>query len=609
MNIRLIPKLMSCLGVIGLLTTGFVQAEQAAKPNIILILTDDQGYGDLARHGHPLLNTPHTDRLHDESVRFDNFYVSPSCSPTRAALLTGMHEFRNGVTHTLEPREHLYKGATIIPQLLKPAGYTSAFIGKWHLSDRPGYGPAARGFDWCSSNQKGPHKHFDPLMIRNGVRTERKGFREDIYFDEAMDFIDEQEGKPFFCYLATYSPHTPLDAPADLIAKYSKDVNEKHATYLAMIENIDQNVGRLTEFLEKRGLAENTIVIFMNDNGVTVGLDVYNAEMRGCKATIWHGGSRAMSFWKWPGKWKPHTVNSLTAHLDVVPTLCEVAGVEIPDALQAELQGYSLTPLLENAEAPKWAHENRKLFQAVGRWPSGTAASHKYAMCGVRKGHFLLMRSESCTDPVCEEFQSQCSTMRSVRKGLTTTTYANGTAQTHWGVTPRGQWILFDTKNDPGCQTDLSQAHPELVAELVASYDNWWDEQYPVMIERGGDLGDPMESANAARRVRLAAAKVAAQRLKETEAGGSTTFKRMDTNGDQQVTREEYVALFSKAFVSIDTDNDGALSSEEVKFPAFAKADSDGNGFLSPAEHSALYAEQFDSRDDNNDKVLTASEF
>ena len=156
------------------------------RPNIIFILTDDQGYGDIARHGHPYLESPHMDQMHDESVRLDNFYVSPSCSPTRAALMTGMHEFRNGVTHTLTPREHLYTGATILPQLLQSAGYTTGFIGKWHLGNSKGYIPADRGFDWCSTNVGGPHQHFDVEMIRNNKRFPTKGFREDAFFDEAI---------------------------------------------------------------------------------------------------------------------------------------------------------------------------------------------------------------------------------------------------------------------------------------------------------------------------------------------------------------------------------------------------------------------------------------
>ena len=147
----------------------------AARPNIILILTDDQGYGDVGRHGHPVLETPNLDRMYDDSVRFDHFYVSPSCSPTRAALLTGMHEFRNGVTHTLEPREHLFKGAVTLPQILRDAGYKTGWIGKWHLSYRPGYAPHQRGFDWTATNPEGPRDHFDVDIIRNNKRIPTKG--------------------------------------------------------------------------------------------------------------------------------------------------------------------------------------------------------------------------------------------------------------------------------------------------------------------------------------------------------------------------------------------------------------------------------------------------
>jgi arylsulfatase A-like enzyme len=592
------------------LMTAAVQA--AKQPNILFILTDDQGYGDCGAHGHPILETPNLDRMHDQSVRFDNFYVSPSCSPTRAALLTGMHEFRNGVTHTLEPREHLWKGATTLPDLLKTAGYKTGWIGKWHLSYRPGYAPHERGFDWTATNQEGPRDHFDVEIIRNNKRIPTKGFREDVYFDEAMTFINECGDQPFFLYLCTYSPHTPLDAPEDLIAKYkAKGLNNTHATYLAMIENIDQNLGRLTAFLKERGLDENTIVIFMNDNGVTEGLDVYNAGMRGCKATIWQGGTRAMSFWKWPGKWAPKTAENLTAHLDVLPTLCELAGAEIPEDVQSELQGFSLVPLLNGTS---WDHDDRYLYQNVGRWPAGTAASHKHAMCAVRKGRYLLMRSAECSDPECEKYKSQCATMRAVRKGLTTTTYAYGTAQEHWGVTPLGRWVLIDVKNDPACQNDLSASHPELVASMIKSYDNWWDEQFPVMMARGGDDGDPQESAKAAALARKAKAAVAARKAAAktpaTDAESqSDMFKRLDADDDGKVTKDEYLDLFVPTFSSKDTDHDKVLTATEFPSAASFKAgDVNQDNMLTEDEFKAMYSRQFDNRDANKDGVVTADE-
>ena len=457
------------------------------KPNIILILTDDQGYGDMAVHGHPHLETPNMDKMHAESVRFDRFYVSPSCSPTRAALLTGMHEFKSGVTHTIQPREKLHKDAVTLADLLKSAGYKTGFVGKWHLGNSKDYAPQYRGFEWYAKNAKGPHNHFDVEMIRNGKRRQMKGFREDSFFDEAMAFIDESKNQPFFLYLCTYSPHTPLGAPQNLLDKYkAKGLNDNHAAYLAMIENIDDNLGRLDNFLEKRNLEEDTIVIFINDNGVTVGLDVYNAGMRGPKCTVWEGGTRAFSFWKWGTKWQPNTVESLTAHLDVVPTLCEIADVAIPEKTKKELEGFSLLPLLQKGE---WDHDNRLLYQNVGRWPSGTAADHKEAMCGVRKGNFLLVHSQGCDDKVCKKYPSQCTTLRNVKKGFIHATYTTKNAQFHWGVS-KG-WQLFDVKKDPACQNDLSDQFPELVDELKQSYSDWWDAQFPIMIKRNGDAGAP----------------------------------------------------------------------------------------------------------------------
>ncbi len=222
-----------------------------AKPNILFILTDDQGYGDWSTNGHPLLKTPHVDKLAAESVRLENFYVSPSCSPTRAALMTGMHEFRNGVTHTQVPREKLWNGATVLPQLLATAGYRNGFIGKWHLGNAGEYNPANRGFDWGSTNQGGPRSLFDPTMIRNGEPSQGSGYREDIFFDDAMQFISETKDQPWFLYLATYSPHTDLGAPEDFVAPFRGKVTEKQAKYLGMVANLDYASLSPEEYLER----------------------------------------------------------------------------------------------------------------------------------------------------------------------------------------------------------------------------------------------------------------------------------------------------------------------------------------------------------------------
>lgn len=469
---------------------GPAAAADARKPNIVFILTDDQGYGDVGKHGHPLLKTPNLDALHDQSVRFEQFYVSPSCSPTRAALLTGMHEFRNGVTHTTQPREHLNKDAVILPQLLKPAGYRAGFVGKWHLGGEGEYAPEKRGFEWCSTNVGGPNVHFDPVIVRNRKRESRKGYREDLFFDEAMAFMDECKDAPFFCYLATYSPHAPLAAPEEFVAPFRGKVDKEEAAYLGMVANLDYNLGRLMKYLQARKLEDNTILIFMNDNGQTHGLDVFNAGMRGSKCTIWQGGSRAISFWKWAGKWPPHKVQNLTAHLDVLPTLCDLAGATIPPQLSAKLEGFSLRPLLESTQPIEW-NEDRLLFHHVGRWPSGMAAAHKHAMASVQTGDVLLVRSRPCDDPACKTYSSQCTTLRFVEAGATAATYTKTGAQFHWGVTPPGRWSLFNLKNDPTCQKDLAAEKPELTSKLAESYDKWWDTLYPTMIQLGGDKGEP----------------------------------------------------------------------------------------------------------------------
>ena len=475
---------------IALLSTLTLHAADNSKPNILFILTDDQGFGDVGRHGHPLLKTPHHDALHDQSVRFQNFYVSPSCSPTRAALMTGRHEFRSGVTHTTEPREHLDLNAVILPQLLKSAGYRTGFIGKWHLGNDGPYNPTNRGFDWNSTNGGAATVHFDPVIIRNRVREKRTGYREDLLFDEAMAFIDDAKGSPFFCYLATYSPHAPVKAPDAFKAPFVGKVDPEEADFLGMVANLDYNLGRITQHLKDRGLEKDTIIVWMNDNGETHGLDVFNAGMRGSKATIWQGGSRAMSFWKWPGKWQPHTVKNLAAHLDVLPTLCELAGAKIPADLTPKLEGWSLRPLLESTKPLAW-HDDRLLFHHVGRWPSGLAASHKYAMASVQAGSYLLVRSEPCGNPECEKYGSQCTTLRQVQTGQKRATYTKENAAFHWGVTPAGRWSLFDLATDPKCDRDLSKAKPDLTTKLAAAYDKWWDDLYPTMIERGGDKGVP----------------------------------------------------------------------------------------------------------------------
>ena len=318
-------------------------AAAGKKPNVVFVLTDDQGYGDLSAHGNPVLKTPHLDRLHAEGVRFTDFHVSPTCAPTRSALLTGRHEFKNGVTHTILERERLTPKATTLAQVLKSAGYATGIFGKWHLGDEPDYWPSRRGFDemfihGCGgigqaypggSGADAPgNTYFDPAILHNGTFVKTKGYCTDVFFAQAAKWIESVKGKqPFYCHIATNAPHAPLQVRPEDEARYKDKVKQANvAKFFGMVANIDDNVGRLLAKLAEWGLEKDTLVVFMNDNGGTAGVPVHNAGMRGQKGTPWLGGTRASSFWRWPGTLAPADCDRLTAHIDFFPTLSELAG-------------------------------------------------------------------------------------------------------------------------------------------------------------------------------------------------------------------------------------------------------------------------------------------
>jgi len=296
----------------GLAETG----RSARRPNIIVILTDDQGYGDVGRHGNPILKTPHLDRLHDESVRLTDFHVSSTCAPTRAAILSGRHDFRNGITHTIFERERMSLRTTTIAEVLRGAGYQTGIFGKWHLGDEPAYRPDRRGFaetfihgcggigqSYVGSCGDAPgNSYFNPVILHNGVFETTKGYCTDVFFNRAMGWIREVKGRPFLAFITPNAPHTPLDVPAEYEKLYAGKVPPNTAKFFGMVQNIDDNLGRLLAMLEVEKLDRETLVIFMNDNGGTGGVQVWNAGMRGAKNTPYLGGTRAMSFWRWPGR-------------------------------------------------------------------------------------------------------------------------------------------------------------------------------------------------------------------------------------------------------------------------------------------------------------------
>ncbi|HVK12400.1 MAG TPA: arylsulfatase [Gemmataceae bacterium] len=418
----------------------------AEKPNIIFVLTDDQGYGDLSCHGNPILKTPNIDRLHAEGVRFTDFHVSPTCSPTRSALMTGRHEFKNGITHTILERERLTPDATTLAQVLKGAGYTTGIFGKWHLGDEPAYQPNRRGFDEVFVHGAGGigqtyegscgdapgNSYFDPAILHNGTFAKTKGYCTDVFFGQATRWVETVKGKtPFFCYIAPNAPHAPLQVRPEDEARYKDLVKQPNvAKFFGMIANIDDNVGRLLAKLKEWDIERNTLFVFMNDNGGTVGVPVFNAGMRGQKVTPWLGGTRAASLWRWPGTLKPATVTRLCAHIDFLPTLAAIAGAELP---KGQVEGRSLWPLLTD---PAAAWPDRVLFTHVGRWPKGADPdTHKYRGCSVRSPRWHLV-----------------SDAKAGAKG----------------------WQLFDVTADPGEKTDVADRNPDVVRELDAAYDQWW---------------------------------------------------------------------------------------------------------------------------------------
>jgi len=428
-----------------------------SRPNIVFILTDDQGYGDLSCHGNPVLQTPNIDRLHREGVRFTDFHVSPTCAPTRSALLTGRHEFKNGVTHTILERERLTLKAMTLAQVLRAAGYTTGIFGKWHLGDEPKYRPDRRGFDemfihgaggigqtYAGSCGDAPgNTYFNPAIFHNGRFVKTTGYCTDVFFAQATNWIARVKGrKPFLAWIAPNAPHAPLQVRPEDEARYAGKVKGTNvAKFFGMIANIDDNVGRLLAALRDWGLERDTLVIFMNDNGGTVGTGLFNAGMRGSKNTPWLGGTRAASLWRWPGRLEPTDVPALTAHVDFFPTLAELAGAKLGRRVTMQIEGRSLVPLLENPRAP-WA--DRILITHCGRWPKGTPPeAWKFNSCSVRNTRWHLVST-------------------------------NGGA--------RAQWQLFDVAADPGEQRDILDEHSGVARELASAYDTWWASLPPLLV-------------------------------------------------------------------------------------------------------------------------------
>ncbi|MDO8540078.1 MAG: arylsulfatase [Opitutaceae bacterium] len=354
--------LLASLGIVffaavcGMMTPAARAAAAAARPNVVLLLTDDQGYGDLSVHGNPILKTPQLDRLHGESIRLTDFHVAPMCTPTRGQLMTGVDALRNGAMNVSSGRTNLRREFPTMADIFSAQGYRTGIFGKWHLGDDYPYRPQDRGFHesiWFPSSHVSSapdffnNDYFDDTYIHNGTRQQFKGYCTDVFFREAMAWMRQraERHESFLCYLPLNAPHGPLFGPERYREPYHAQ-KPNVARFFGMIACIDENVGRLEAFLRETGLRENTIFIFMTDNGTATGDSVYNAGMRGKKIGLYDGGHRVPFFLRWPaGKLRaPADIDALTQVQDVLPTLIDLCGLRPP--ANAKFDGTSLAGLL-----------------------------------------------------------------------------------------------------------------------------------------------------------------------------------------------------------------------------------------------------------------------
>ncbi len=331
------------------------------RPNVILIVTDDQGYGDMSCHGNPWLQTPNLDRLCAESVRLEDYHVDPVCTPTRASLMTGRYSSRVGAWAVTEGRQLLKPDEVTMADVFSDSGYRTGMFGKWHLGDTWPYAPRFRGFQDVVRHLAGGideignpigNDYFDDTYYRNGVPERIVGYCTDVFFAECQRFVTQQSGKPFFVYLPLNAMHGPHTVAKKYSAPFRADGHgEKRSKFFGQIINFDENLGRLFDCLETLKIAENTIVIFMGDNGTSEGAgardpnDGFNAGMRGKKGSVYEGGHRVACFVRWPARLKPgHEIEQLTSCRDWLPTLIQWCDLDVPE--DVSFDGQSLQPLM-----------------------------------------------------------------------------------------------------------------------------------------------------------------------------------------------------------------------------------------------------------------------
>ena len=442
------------------------------QPNVIIVMTDDQGYGDLGCHGNPILKTPNLDQLSRESIRFTDFHVSPFCTPTRAALMTGNHPGYTGAFRTSSGRTMMHRDEKTIANLFADNGYATGMVGKWHLGDNAPHRPQDRGFEdavWHRCGGVGQasdywgNDYFDDTYERvtpgskKGVFEKFEGYCTDVWFREGLRFIEQNKDRPFLLYLPTNAPHGPHLVPDKWAKPYQGNKGVHNPNFCGMVANIDHNMGLLRTKLQEWGLAENTILIFMTDNGTSAGakfkgLDSepivgFNAGMRGKKSSVYDGGHRVPFFIHWPkGKLtEGKDIGTIAAHIDVLPTLADLCGLTVTE--EYDIDGVSLKPLLVGDGSLSRKHH---VVQYHGG-PGGRELPSK-------PFNFSVVLTE------------------------------------RWRLVNSVSQQLFDIEADPAQRNDVAQQNADVVAQLRDRYSPFWDRVSPRLTPVRIDLGNPTDN-------------------------------------------------------------------------------------------------------------------
>ncbi|QDV44422.1 Arylsulfatase precursor [Stieleria neptunia] len=456
----LTSTLLFCISLLPSLL-GHCQAadpQPASRPNVVVVITDDQGYGELSCHGNPVLETPHLDRLASESVRLVDFHVAPMCTPTRGQLMTGVDALRNGAMNVSSGRTLLRREFPTIANLFADSGWSTGLFGKWHLGDAYPYRPQDRGFQesvWFPSSHINSvpdawnNDYFDDTYLHNGRRETYSGYTTDVLFRESMEWMQAEAdaGRPFFCYLATAAAHQPHFVPEkyrlaarekwqaarDQFPAMDPEREEQLVRFLGMCANIDDNIGLLERFLTQSGLRENTVVVFLTDNGSTFGPRYFNAGMTGGKTTLWEGGHRVPCFVRWPsgGFRAAGDVAGLTQVQDLLPTFSDLLKLKVP--AEATFDGTSLAGVLRGeSDVP----EDRMLVINYSRMP------------------FKARRTMPNNNAVPRRERA-------------------AVLWKHWRLLEDKR--LYNLDADPLQQTNVIDQHPEVAAAMREHLDAWWD--------------------------------------------------------------------------------------------------------------------------------------